>query len=855
MFTTLAPAEKKNKSKSANSNNKTTQLKVLPSIVKPIQLKGSEEESLQGKFKSANNQPAQLMAEEEEAIQGKFESANQPAQLMEEEEPLQGKFESANQPAQLMEEEEPLQGKFESANQPAQLMEEEEPLQGKFDTVQLNKYLNLKNRINPKDKEKEEEPLQGKFESANQPAQLMEEEEPLQGKFESTNQPAQLMEEEEPLQGKFESTNQPAQLMEEEEPLQGKFESTNQPAQLMEEEEPLQGKFESTNQPAQLMAEEEPLQGKFESSERKSSPNWSFQLKSNIGNSTNSETTQKSTPTANKTGLPDTLKSGVEQLSGVSMDDVKVNYNSSAPAQLHAHAYAQGKSIHVAPGQEKHLPHEAWHVAQQKQGRVQPTKQLKGKVPVNDDKGLENEADVMGAKAVAQGKLIKISKPIQKKQVNGVNKFSPVSQRVVIQRKPTDIYAMIENANKLLSDNIFTSDLGTESTILGKALEATDGLAAGAGGANKIVSGAANVVGALGDAASSAVGGAAEAAQGIVEAVGIGIRIVTSSISAACSMDKTFKGDEKKFTGGGKAAVQLGELLRQGAKAANLVLTHVNGSVSGSIMSMLPGLGLAIAGCDLLVNAYTAYNASTAQEQMGDVANLYRNDLTLVLGAPPETFGELFQNEKRGKFFNRETYLRIRPNSSAMLEEAKNGDFSAQQAFLRFNSLPLDTDFEKLYKAIRYYELGSKMQEINQKRKIQGMRNIFTDLIQIGAEIAKIFPADGGITAGVLTGVAGGAKAAQAAGKFLQTQGRNLGIPGSDSNRSENAKHLEYVTHTKSIYQYIADIDPSWEVDDESQLIKAEQFISATGADLGTVFSLTGKPQAEFLVRAMKKGR
>ena len=102
----------------------------------------------------------------------------------------------------------------------------------------------------------------------------------------------------------------------------------------------------------------------------------------------------------NKTGLPDNLKSGVENLSGHSMDDVKVHYNSPEPASLQAHAYAQGTDIHVAPGQEKHLPHEAWHVVQQKQGRVQPTKQLKGTTNINDDTGLEKEADVMGAKAM-----------------------------------------------------------------------------------------------------------------------------------------------------------------------------------------------------------------------------------------------------------------------------------------------------------------------------------------------------------------------------------------------------------------------------------------------------------------------
>jgi Domain of unknown function (DUF4157) len=103
---------------------------------------------------------------------------------------------------------------------------------------------------------------------------------------------------------------------------------------------------------------------------------------------------------ANNTGLPNQLKSGIENLSGHSMDDVKVHYNSNKPAQLNAHAYAQGTEIHVASGQEKHLAHEAWHVVQQKQGRVKPTMQLKGKVNVNDDKGLEKEADVMGAKAL-----------------------------------------------------------------------------------------------------------------------------------------------------------------------------------------------------------------------------------------------------------------------------------------------------------------------------------------------------------------------------------------------------------------------------------------------------------------------
>ena len=83
------------------------------------------------------------------------------------------------------------------------------------------------------------------------------------------------------------------------------------------------------------------------------------------------EVQMKTTPTQekeNKTGLPDNLKLGVENLSGISLDDVKVHTNSDQPAQMQAHAFAQGADIHIAPGQEKHLAHEAWHVVQQKQG-------------------------------------------------------------------------------------------------------------------------------------------------------------------------------------------------------------------------------------------------------------------------------------------------------------------------------------------------------------------------------------------------------------------------------------------------------------------------------------------------------
>jgi hypothetical protein len=97
--------------------------------------------------------------------------------------------------------------------------------------------------------------------------------------------------------------------------------------------------------------------------------------------------------------LPPRLRRGVESLSGVSMQGVKVHRNSTEPARWQAQAFARGADIHLAPGEERQLPHEAWHVVQQKQGRAKPAQSPSTGATLVDDPALENEADRMGPRA------------------------------------------------------------------------------------------------------------------------------------------------------------------------------------------------------------------------------------------------------------------------------------------------------------------------------------------------------------------------------------------------------------------------------------------------------------------------
>lgn len=154
-----------------------------------------------------------------------------------------------------------------------------------------------------------------------------------------------------PLQRKLAQLQREA-MPEEEEPLQGKFE------RVTGSREAVQRKVDPTTKVGGMLVNDDPsLETEADVMGAKAT-----QFVPSLGSS--SEVSQQAKK-PNATGLPDHLKSGIESLSGMSMDEVKVHYNSEKPAQLNALAYAQGTDIHVGPGQERHLPHEAWHVVQQ----------------------------------------------------------------------------------------------------------------------------------------------------------------------------------------------------------------------------------------------------------------------------------------------------------------------------------------------------------------------------------------------------------------------------------------------------------------------------------------------------------
>ena len=137
---------------------------------------------------------------------------------------------------------------------------------------------------------------------------------------------------------------------------------------------------------------------------------------------------------ANRTGLPDGLKSKMENAFGTNLNHVRVKTNSSLPGKVGAIATTQGNRMDFAPGHfnpssaqgQRLIGHETWHTVQQAQGRVKPTLQMKTGHLINDSASLEKEADRMGDK-IARASASKSSPP---KKLNATSGNGPIQRSV-----------------------------------------------------------------------------------------------------------------------------------------------------------------------------------------------------------------------------------------------------------------------------------------------------------------------------------------------------------------------------------------------------------------------------------------
>ncbi len=152
------------------------------------------------------------------------------------------------------------------------------------------------------------------------------------------------------------------------------------------------------------------------------------QLKEGSGTDTNSGNTQE----------PGNFITQMQGAFDTDFSDVNIHEDSKTASDLGALAFTQGNNVHFAPGQFKPdtqagkelIGHEFTHVVQQREGKVQPNKQI-GKFNINDNSSLENEADTQGAKAARYN-------PIQTKSIHSFSGNNINSNNQPVQRSTSE---------------------------------------------------------------------------------------------------------------------------------------------------------------------------------------------------------------------------------------------------------------------------------------------------------------------------------------------------------------------------------------------------------------------------------
>jgi hypothetical protein len=354
----------------------------------------------------------------------------------------------------------------------------------------------------------------------------------------------------------------------------------------------------------------------------------------------------------------------------------------------------------------------------------------------------------------------------------------------------------------------------------------------------------------------------------IVSSVGSFINVVFNFLKFAKSAQKA-----KNKTGAVEAGRDLAATAQSTVAATHEILKFCN-KVDVGVASAIPGLGILTSACNAILNWHHMQSAGAIKEEMTEYSAEYKGELEGVLSQKMDENSDLFQIEKRGKMGQRQQYHRTKPEAKKELQDItkitdKNVAAQRFEVFRIKYKIKTGITLDKFQEALNIYELGSKMQEINQKREVHSGRDLAADIVSIAGDVFAFFPIDGGITAATLKGAASGAKAAQSAAKFIQTQARNNGVLGGNKDRSADAKHGEYVEHTKTIYKMMSNAGINKETDisaiKQGQLdaaVRAERMLVATGAEPEIVYSKgedysPGKAltQVNFIVDAMKKGR
>jgi hypothetical protein len=612
---------------------------------------------------------------------------------------------------------------------------------------------------------------------------------------------------------------------------------------------------------------------------------------------------------ADKTGLPADLKGGMESLSGMSLDHVKVHYNSSKPAAVQAHAYAQGSEIHVANGQEQHLPHELGHVVQQAQGRIQPTTAVDGQ-PVNDAPSLEAEADQLGAqamqkKAISSSTLktsssIKGAKQLTRKRSGAISLGShrAPDPKLLGLGQGTDGDASLKEED---SDTLGTVTGGIETALSPMGDLVSEGFTGTIDSTGPVKTNVTGVDGQLNQSVKIAGGvlgmvngfaSMANADDGIELMEGY-FKTVAGGLDAAngiASLIGNTKGDQAGAIFGMFASgctlvaqgfaivhkivkednVSKGEMAQIGVDSLSAIQSVVGGisdifekfsTASPALLAANPALQIAISAIKAIMNAYYLYISF----QQKDIMNARQKKIVADAGGNEQSYLDAteFYRAQDAIVANKEDVVRSDTKRLAKLDAS-----SEEGQFLQARITTLESECvrEKGRRAslsrdtVEEFAVARELAYINKKRVVRQSVHIVTNMAKVAGSIAiltgggalvgvGINTASSGVEAGMV-GVRGAKQKARDVKARKEAKGKTLAKLDprrmADASKSSAAKQSDRLEKVRFIIkQVVKEAKKPAILREEGNLSNVKNYIKATGVNTGKLYAANGQPSEQ----------
>jgi hypothetical protein len=322
----------------------------------------------------------------------------------------------------------------------------------------------------------------------------------------------------------------------------------------------------------------------------------------------------------------------------------------------------------------------------------------------------------------------------------------------------------------------------------------------------------------------------------------------------------------EKAKAAGEISIHAMETAKSIVLSVKAFMELVNGSASGQLMAVVPGLDIAVSGVNIIMEAYYLIISNNSRKEMNDQRNILSNnskeEKTKLKEASSNyrKYDAVIANKKRII----EKYEKELANPGKKTDKTK---LESEIKRLKLEIVELETyKHEVSREDVAEFTLATELRDANKKRVVRQGIHIATEMAKIAGAIATLTGV-GAMGGGVVKGAAAATDLALPVARFAKQKARNSKAKKEakatlkkddilkkgkfynlDTSKSSYAKNDFRVKQVKYLIRLIVDLAYKDPTKDKKDFDKIKRYLKASGVNEGKLFSKNGDPQKQISI-------